>query len=177
MPAAPPPTNTFGWMLAYANRIVALFLGIFFSLLMLPIFGTLKVFVSGFSQLLVLLETVILSGVYLTPKRSRIRYLRGVAIANFFLALSLYIDMMVSRSGNLPFPAFTYPLGATGSDIPPTDQWLGFFLNLFFWMIVGLGISFKLPPKTGPVFRMRIWIAISIYLILYISGFVALMFD
>lgn len=178
MPAAPPPTNTFGWILAYANMAMAFILGFFFSLLMLPIFGAFKVFVSGFSQLLALVETVILSGVYLTPKRSRIRYLRGIAFANFFLVLTLYIDTMMLRSGNLPFPAFTYPnFPAGGGDVPPTDQWLGFFLNVLFWILVGLGISFKLPPKSGPAFRMRVWTAISIYLVLAMSGLVALIFD
>jgi hypothetical protein len=177
MPAAPPPTNIFGWILAYANMAMAFFLGFFFSLLMLPIYGTFKVLISGFSQLLIIFEGIILSGVYLIPKHSRIRYLRGIAFANFFLVLALYIDTMLSRNGNIPFPVFNYPSGATGSDIPPTDQWLGFFLNLLFWMLVGLGISFKLPPKTGPAFRMRVWITISIYLTLAMSGFVALMFD
>lgn len=177
MPAAPQPTNTFGWMLAYANMMISFMLMFFMSLITIPLFGVFKVFISGFGQLLMIVQGLVIAGVYVIPKRRRLRYVRGIALANFLLSVILFLDMLTLRSGNLPFPAFTYPPGATGSDIPPTDQWLGFFLNLFFWMIVGLGISFKLPPKTGPAFRMRIWIAISIYLILYISGFVALMFD
>jgi hypothetical protein len=50
-------------------------------------------------------------------------------------------------TGGFPLNIFEYPFPPMGHDWPPAGAWPIFFLNLFFWIVVGFLISFLFGKK------------------------------
>ncbi len=176
MPAAPAPETSIEWGLSYLNRTIWLFFSIVLSFVTFPMMGGISLVTSGFSQTYLGVVGIFIAIVRLIPARFRSIYIRGLALGNSLLALILMVDVFVVRPGWLPFPAFTYPSSpAGGGDVPPVEQWPGFFVNLIFWFAIGIVISWKLPIKKQ--IRRWVWGVVLVYTILHISGQVLLLFD
>lgn len=57
------------------------------------------------------------------------------------------VDFEPIAVGGFPFKAFEYPYPPMGGNWPPSDSWPAFFLNLLFWIIVGIIIRWRFGKK------------------------------
>ncbi len=90
-----------------------------------------------------------------------------------------YIDFSnpaPSALGGFPITAFEYPPAALGSNVPPTDSWGLFYLNLFFWLVVGVAITILFRQKITKQLSFKLFCA-SILISLYGLGYLFAEFD
>ena len=78
--------------------------------------------------------------------------------------------------GGFPIVAFEYPPGALGNNIPPTDSWGSFYLNLCFWIVIGSGIAILLRKRLNKK-RAHIFFITNIVVSIYGLGYLLLKFD
>lgn len=75
-----------------------------------------------------------------------------------------------------PIVAFEYPPAALGGNEPPTDTWGLFYLNLGFWIVIGLGVAMVLCKYLNDKVSFKLFIA-SVIVSLYGLGYLFLEFD
>lgn len=57
------------------------------------------------------------------------------------------IDLEPIATSGFPFKTFEYPFPPMGNNWPPSDVWPAFFMNLIFWIIVGIIITLQFGNK------------------------------
>ena len=118
--------------------------------------------------------------------------IRNIAIAALSLGVIMMWIALFSSSQELPGPynnlrnpvamggfpvvAFEYPPGALGNNIPPTDSWGSFYLNLCFWIVIGSGIAILLRKHLNKK-RAYIFFITNIVVSIYGLGYLLLKFD
>ena len=80
--------------------------------------------------------------------------------------------------GGFPFIAFHYPSPPMGSDVVSQSMWPLFYLNEFFWLIIGTILTKLLPQKIKNYSQIRLF-CIVMTLIISLSGlgYLVLRFD
>ena len=79
-------------------------------------------------------------------------------------------------TGGFPITVFEYPPGAMGSNVPPVESWGLFYLNLFFWIVIGTGVAILLRKCLNKK-RSYIFLVASIIISIYGLGYLLLKFD
>lgn len=159
-------------------------------LIMHPVFGLLSLlFLNPFSWLYIGVVGILFASRIITPK-----YIRNVATAALSLGIiMMWISLFISYRGlpynyinfsnpapaalgGFPLTVFKYPPPALGSDVPPVESWGLFYLNLFFWVTVGIIISAGLRKHLSKQFPLKLFAA-SVIISLYGLGYLLVKFD
>ncbi len=97
--------------------------------------------------------------------------------ASHQLVLPISNDIIYPIShGGFPIKAFDYPPGALGSNEPPIDTWKLFYLNLGFWVIIGVGVTMILRKYLNNQVSFKLFSA-SVLISLYGLGYLFARFD
>lgn len=161
---------------------------IIFSLIMLPVLGLLSlVSLSSFAWLY-----VFVLGLFFTIQIKIPKDIRNITIVTLSLGVIMMWVALFASSRELPGPynnlnnpvamggfpimAFEYPPGALGSNNPPINTWGLFYLNLCFWIVIGLGIAMLLRKHLNKK-RVYIFFVINIIISIYGLGYLFLKFD
>lgn len=158
--------------------------------LMFPFMGILSlVALSPFSWLYVGIIGLLFTVQLIIPKGIRNITRAGLSLGVILMWLSLvvsnknlpynYIDFSnpaPAAIGGFPITAFEYPLGALGSNVPPTDSWGLFYLNLGFWIILGAAVSIILRKYFSRQVSFKLF-ASSAIISLCGLGYLMLKFD
>ena len=159
----------------------------FISLIMLPFLGILSLIaLSPFSWLYVAALGLLFAIQIKIPKNIRKITIVALSLGVIMMWISLLISYQdlpdiydLSKPvamGGFPITAFEYPPGALGNDIPPVDSWGPFYLNLFFWIIIGTSIAILLRKHLNKK-RSYIFLAASVIISIYGLGYLSLKFD
>ena len=162
---------------------------ILLSLIMLPFLGLLSlVALSPFAWLYVLVLGLLFIIQIKIPKK-----IRNITIVALSLGIIMtWISLVVSyqnfpdihslslskpiATGGFPITAFEYPSGALGNNVPPVDSWGLFYLNLFFWIVVGTSVATIFRRHLNKKMSYIFFIA-SFIISIYGLGYILLKFD
>lgn len=157
-----------------------------FVALMFPLMGILSLIgLSPFSWLYVGIIGSLFAVQLIIPKSIRNIARVGLSLGAILTWLSLVISnkdlgnnslSIPDATGGFPITAFEYPPAALGSDVPPTDSWELFYLNLFFWIIIGAAISIALRKYFSRQVSFKLFAA-SLIVSLFGLGYLMLKFD
>ena len=168
--------------------IIFTFLMMFLSfLIMLPIFGFLSLsFLSPFSWLYVLAIGLLFVIQIIIPKNIRKITIVALSSGIIMMWIALFISCRdlpdiydLSKpvaTGGFPITAFEYPPGALGSNVPPGNTWKLFYLNLFFWIVIGAGVAILLRRHLNKK-RLFLFFVASVIISIYGLGYLLLKFD
>ena len=79
-------------------------------------------------------------------------------------------------TGGFPITAFEYPPSVLGNNIPPIDSWGLFYLNLSFWIVIGICIAMLLRKHLKKRISY-IFLVASIIISIYGLGYLLIKFD
>ena len=168
--------------------IIFTFLMMFlFFLIMLPILGFLSLsFFSPFSWLYVLAIGLLFVIQIIIPKNIRKITIVALSSGIIMMWIALFISCRdlpdiydLSKpvaTGGFPITAFEYPPSALGSNVPPANTWELFYLNLFFWIVIGIGVAILLRRHLNKK-RLSLFFVASVIISIYGLGYLLLKFD
>ncbi len=157
------------------------------SLVMLPILGLLSLIsLSLFPWLYVLVLGLLFAVQIKIPKDIHNITIAALSLGVVMMWIALFISHQdlpdiygLSKpvaTGGFPITAFEYPPGALGNNNPPVDSWGLFYLNLYFWIVIGASISVLLRKHLNKK-KSYIFLAASIVMSIYGLGYLLLKFD
>jgi len=131
---------------------------------------------------------------YMATRRI-VRHERVAAVTITVASMSLWISLFMSTrllrwpgpgdlddpvaTAGFPLTAFEYPYPPMGGDVPPLAQWLPFFLNYLFWIM----ISILVVPRASRALRRAavpiggMLVVIGVLVTLYGLGDTLIRFD
>jgi hypothetical protein len=87
------------------------------------------------------------------------------------------VDFEPVAVGGFPFKVFEYPYPPMGDNWPPAEAWPAFFLNLLFWIIIGIIITWRFGDKLKNKKIVAGIVLMSIFLSIIGAVYLRLKFD
>lgn len=158
-----------------------------FFLIMLPYFGFLSLsFLSPFSWLYVFVIGLLFVIQIIIPKNIRKITIVALSLGVIMMWIALFVSCRdlpdiynLSKpvaTGGFPITAFEYPPSVLGSNVPPANTWGLFYLNLFFWIIIGTGVAILLCRHLNKK-MLSLFFVVSVVISIYGLGYLLLKFD
>lgn len=159
-------------------------------LIMHPVMGLLSLyFLNLFSWLYVAVIGILFIVQLIIPKGVRNIAISVLSLGIIMMWLSLFVSYQgllynhidfsnpaPAALGGFPITAFEYPPGALGGDVPPFDTWGLFYLNLIFWIVVGVVVAALFRQKIIKQLPFKLFSA-SVLISLYGLGYLFVKFD